>query len=193
MQLRQLEALKALGDGRATKLIIPTNLSDSVSNLSLVGDVLDIGKGADASPKAVDAEMGKDVCCEEPIRSKVTKDFVYIALGIDENEDAKGLLNKIGAILVYGAGTCRGIVGPSIEANPNTYHGGVFVLPRMKVGVEVLHGATIKLVVNAGADLAEAWTAGNIATLMNALTFTPIDGSVVTGSSVKGFNTGTTN
>ena len=124
--------------------------------------------------------------------NKVTKDFVYKALGIEENKDAKDLLDKIGAIIVYGAGTCRGVVGPSIEANPNYNHGGVYILPRMKVGVEVLHGATIKLVVNAGANLADAWTSDNIATLMNTLTFTPIDGVAVTGT-MKGFNTGTTN
>lgn len=133
--------------------------------------------------------------------NRVTKDFVYIALGISGTEDdsdgdlpqARALLDKIGAILVYGAGTCRGVVGPSIEANPNTYFGGVYVLPRMKVGVEVLHGATIKLIVDGGAELASVWTAENIALLMNTLTFTPIDGSVVTGSNIKGFNTGTTN
>ena len=67
-------------------------------------------------------------------------------------------------MIVYGAGTCRGIVGPSITANPNVYFGGVYILPKMKVGVEVLHGATIKLIVDAGANLANAWTAANMLT-----------------------------
>lgn len=132
--------------------------------------------------------------------NKVTKNFVYVALGILGTDDdgnfanQRALLDKIGAILVYGAGTCRGIVGPSVIANPNVYYGGVYILPKMKVGVEVLHGATIKLVVDAGANLANAWTTENVALLMNTLTFTPIDGSVVTGNTaVKGFNDGTTN
>ena len=97
-------------------------------------------------------------------------------------------------MIVYGAGTCRGIVGPSITANPNPYFGGVYILPKMKVGVEVLHGATIKVLCNAGADLANIWTAANIAMIMNTIKFTAIDGQTVTGNTaVAGFNDGTTN
>lgn len=131
--------------------------------------------------------------------TKVTRQFIYVALGIlgtsnDGNfATQRALLDQIAGMIVYGAGTCRGIVGPSITANPNPYFGGVYILPKMKVGVEVLHGATIKLIVNAGAALASAWTAASIATLMNTLTFTPIDGATVTGSVVGGFNDGTTN
>ena len=131
--------------------------------------------------------------------TKVTRQFVYVALGVlgtaqDGNYAAhRRLLDQISGMIVYGAGTCRGIVGPSITANPNVYFGGVYILPKMKVGVEVLHGATIKLIVNAGEDLASAWTSANIANLMNTLTFTPIDGAMVTGSVVAGFNDGQTN
>ena len=126
--------------------------------------------------------------------TKVQRNLTYIALGVlGTASDAafathRTLLDQIDAMIVYGAGTCRGIVGPNILANPNTYFGGVYILPQMKVGVEVLHGATIKLVVNG------TWTKANIADLMNALTFTPIDGVTVTGNSVmSGFNDGTTN
>lgn len=134
--------------------------------------------------------------------NKVTRQFVYVALGILGTADdgannlpaVRALLNQLEGMIVYGAGTCRGIVGPSITANPNVYFGGVYILPKMKVGVEVLHGATIKVLVNAGANLANAWTAENIATIMNTIKFTPIDGQVVTGNTaVDGFNTGTTN
>lgn len=132
--------------------------------------------------------------------NRVTRDFVYVALGIAGTADdtagnlptVRGLLDKLEGMIVYGAGTCRGIVGPSIEANPNPYLGGVYILPKMKVGVEVLHGATIKVLVNAGASLAGAWTAANIALIMNTIKFTPIDGVAVTGN-VAGFNDGTTN
>lgn len=132
--------------------------------------------------------------------NKVTRRFVYVALGISGTTDdtsgklptVRGLLDKLEGLIVYGAGTCRGIVGPSVEAYPNIYYGGVYILPKMKVGVEVLHGATIKAMVNAGADLAGAWTAANIADIMNTIKFTPIDGKVVKGN-VTGFNDGTTN
>lgn len=134
--------------------------------------------------------------------NKVTRKFVYVALGVAgtaDDSDAglaalRALLDQIAGFIVYGAGTCRGIVGPSITANPNPYFGGVYILPKLKVGVEVLHGATIKVIVNAGASLASAWTKANVASLMNGLTFTPIDGSTVTGAGVvAGFNDGTTN
>ena len=134
--------------------------------------------------------------------NKVTRQFVYVALGIlGTDADGAGnkpavraLLNQLQGMIVYGAGTCRGIVGPSIIANPNTYFGGVYILPKMKVGVEVLHGATIKVLVNAGEDLVSAWTAANIATIMNTIKFTAIDGQTVTGAgAVAGFNDGTTN
>lgn len=132
--------------------------------------------------------------------NKVTRQFVYVALGIagTSNDAAADLaacrasLDKIGAIIVYGAGTCRGIVGPTVEANPNTYYGGVYILPKMKVGVECLHGATIKMVINAGAGATSGWSAADIAKLMNTLTFTPIDGVAIKGN-VAGFNDGTTN
>lgn len=132
--------------------------------------------------------------------NKVTRQFVYVALGIsgtdNDNADNKpavrAALDQLTGMIVYGAGTCRGIVGPSITANPNPYFGGVYILPKMKVGVEVLHGATIKVLCNAGEDLAALWTAATIATIMNTIKFTAIDGEVVKGN-VKGFNDGTTN
>jgi hypothetical protein len=136
------------------------------------------------------------------IFNKVTRKFVYVALGIlgttndaDETTAAvRGLLDSLAGMIVYGAGTCRGIVGPSVTANSNTYFGGVYILPKMKVGVEVLHGGTIKVLQDAGASLANKWTAANIASIMNKIKFTPIDGKVVTGNSaVAGFNDGTTN
>ena len=132
--------------------------------------------------------------------NKVTRQFVYVALGIagTANDNANNLpavrvlLDQLTGMIVYGAGTCRGIVGPSITANPNPYMGGVYILPKMKVGVEVLHGATIKVLCSAGAELANLWTAANIALIMNTIKFTAIDGDVVKGN-VAGFNDGTTN
>lgn len=124
------------------------------------------------------------------ILNKVVRNFIYTALGATTST-LTGYLDDIEGMIVYGAGTCRGIVGPSVVANPNVYFGGVYILPKMKVGVEVLHGATIKLIVKNST----AWTTNETATivaLMNALTFTAIDGVTVTAST-SGFNTGLTN
>ena len=119
--------------------------------------------------------------------NKVTLKFVEVALGISANSAAKSALEKMGGMIVYGAGTCRGIVGPQIIANTNTYYGGVYILPKMKVGVECLHGATIKMLVEG------TWSAAEIATMMNGITFTPIDGATVKGTTAgDGFNDGTT-
>ena len=134
--------------------------------------------------------------------NKVERQFMYVALDllgtaddtdtVKKRQTVRGLLDKVEAFIVYGAGTCRGIVGPSVTANPNVYFGGVYILPQMKVGVEVLHGSTIKMIINGGTDLATKWTAANIADIMNTIVFTPIDGAVVKGT-LAGFNDGTTN
>lgn len=121
--------------------------------------------------------------------NNVVKRFTLVALGLDPDNDSTGavaLLDKIRAIVVYANGTVRGIVGPSVEANPNPYYGGVYILPKLKVGVEVLDGRSIKMVVDGG------WTTTNVDTITANITFTPIDGTVVKGPST-GFNDGTTN
>ena len=127
-----------------------------------------------------------------------TRKFVYVALGLlgtaDDSQTIteRGLLDQFTGMIVYGAGTLRGFVGPVVEASPNPFDRGVYIKPALKMGCECIHGGTIKLLVDAGASLANAWTAANIAALMNALAFTPIDGVTVTGSVVTGFNDGTT-
>lgn len=129
------------------------------------------------------------------LMNRAVREFVYVALNVPRNVPANAtvlaLLDTIDAFIVYGAGTCRGIVGPSLIANPNTYFGGVYILPKMKVGVEVLSGETIKVV-----KRGTAWTEANIKAIVAAIKFTPIDGKTVTGNGVLGdgvFNDGTTN
>ena len=67
--LKKLEALEKLGDGRATKLIVPTELTASASNLTVAGDLLGIDKsmGLDMSPKDKHVEIKADDCCEETL------------------------------------------------------------------------------------------------------------------------------
>lgn len=133
--------------------------------------------------------------------NKSTRDWVYIALGVkgtadDDAEDlvaVRAILDKLNAFIVYGAGTCRGIVGPNVLANQNPFFGGVYILPQMKVGVEVLHGGTIKMIYDAGAGLLGALDGDDIALVINTIAFTPINGVNVTGGSIAGFNTGATN
>ena len=65
--LKKLDALKAVGDGRATKIVVPTELASSAANLEFVGEMLGL-QGADAidkSPKKVPQAKDPDPCCEE--------------------------------------------------------------------------------------------------------------------------------
>ena len=100
------------------------------------------------------------------------------------------MLDKVDGVIVYGAGTVRGIVGPSVQANVNPFFGGVFILPQMKVGVEVLNGKTIKFITNA------ALSSANVKLIKDNIEFTPIDGEVITANDVFGsgvFNSGLKN
>lgn len=134
--------------------------------------------------------------------NKITRIFTYIYLGVygtDNDGDAtltavRATLDKLNGLIVYGAGTVRGIVGPVVEVNKQVTQGGVYVLPRMKMGVEVIHGATIKAIVNAGANKANAWTAEDIAKVMNTVEFVAVDGEdALSNIGMSGFNDGTSN
>ena len=108
-----------------------------------------------------------------------TKAIVYIYLGVaGTSNDAdttlvacRSALDKIAGFIVYGAGTCRGIaVAPTITVSPEPYNAQMVVIaPLMKMGVDVLHGASIKVITNA------ALTADEVAKLVNKVKFTPID------------------
>lgn len=77
LRLKSLEALKAVGDGRATKIIIPTDLTDVANKLTVAGELLGMPKSEpiDKSPK-VDIKIESDPCCKDPERSKITKEFL---------------------------------------------------------------------------------------------------------------------
>lgn len=100
------------------------------------------------------------------------------------------LLDDVDAVIVYGEGTVRGIVGPTVQANPNPFQGGVYLLPQMKVGVEVLNGKTIRFVTKS------QWTTDIVKKIRDYIKFTPIDGVEVKAEDVFGpgiFNSGLSN
>ena len=117
--------------------------------------------------------------------NSTVKKFTYYALGLVDTDTTEiALLDKIQAIVVYANATVRGIVGPTVEANPNVYYGGAYLLPKLKMGVEVVAPDGIKMVVDGG------WTTANITALKTKLAFTALDGSVV-APTPTGFNDGT--
>lgn len=129
--------------------------------------------------------------------NSATIQLMYIYLGVlgTGNDNAlasvRTSLDKINGMIVYANGTCRGIAIPqTVEVNKDPYNAqSVIIAPLMKMGVDVLHGASIKLVV------AGTMSAGEIAAVMNAVNFTPIDddGSNASAALVGyDFNDGTT-
>lgn len=74
LMLKKLEALQSIGDGRATKIVVPTELAAVVSNLSVMGEALNITKDIDTSPKESEPEQVSDPCCDDEERSNVTKE-----------------------------------------------------------------------------------------------------------------------
>ena len=74
--LKKLDALKSLGDGRATKIIVPTDLVGAAADLTLKGEILGITNDIDKSPKPVAKPVIADDCCDDDARSAVTKAFV---------------------------------------------------------------------------------------------------------------------
>lgn len=111
--------------------------------------------------------------------NEATKSLVYIYMGVaGTSNDAdvtltacRATLDKIAGFIVYGAGTCRGIaVAPTVAVREEPYNAQMVVIaPLMKMGVDVLHGASIKVIANAQI------TAAELAKLVNKVTFTPID------------------
>jgi regulator of protease activity HflC (stomatin/prohibitin superfamily) len=65
MILKKLEALEKLGDGRATKIIVPTDLTSTASDLTLKGEFLGVNPSpVDNSPKLELSPKKEDECCE---------------------------------------------------------------------------------------------------------------------------------
>lgn len=64
--IKKLEALKALGDGRATKIIVPTELASTASKLDFAAEMLGTGAAEpiDKSEKVVLKKEVKDPCCD---------------------------------------------------------------------------------------------------------------------------------
>lgn len=70
--LKKIEALKALGDGNATKIVVPTDLASLGADLTIKGEVLDLSDDAPLR-KEKPNESKKDDCCDDSEKSHVTQ------------------------------------------------------------------------------------------------------------------------
>ena len=73
LTLKKLDALKTVADGRATKLILPTELAEVASSLGVTAELLGTGASMpiDMSPKKKDEVINIDECCDDEDYNKL--------------------------------------------------------------------------------------------------------------------------
>ena len=85
LTLKKLEALKAISDGRATKIFMPTELASAATGLGLTTEMLGIGDSMkiDTSPKKLPKEPEGDECCDD--KDEATKKIVRTSKNIEKD------------------------------------------------------------------------------------------------------------
>ena len=80
-----LDALKAISDGRATKIFMPTELASAATGLGLTTEMLGIGNalGIDTRPKYPPKPEAPDACCDD--KNGVTSEVVKKSKEIDKD------------------------------------------------------------------------------------------------------------
>ena len=72
LALKKVEALKELGHGQATKIVVPTDIASLAADMTIKGELLDIADKASVKPVAK-PNLPKDSCCDDNERTEVTK------------------------------------------------------------------------------------------------------------------------
>ena len=77
IMLKKLEALEKMGDGRATKIVVPTDLAQAASDLTFKTEMLGFGNNTpvDTSPAVKVIPGQPDPCCDTPDRSSTTHEL----------------------------------------------------------------------------------------------------------------------
>ena len=65
--IKKLETLEKVGNGRATKLIVPSDLTSTATDLTLKGEFLGLDKSMDVDTSELheEKEEEQDICCED--------------------------------------------------------------------------------------------------------------------------------
>ncbi len=71
MILKKLETLEKVGNGRATKLIVPSDLTNTATDLTLKGEFLGLDKSmdVDTTPVLESVDEESDDCCEDIVNT----------------------------------------------------------------------------------------------------------------------------
>ena len=90
--LKKLDALKAISDGRATKIFMPTELASAATGLGLTTEMLGIGDAIkiDKNPKEKPYKPEDDECCDD--KTGTTAELRKISNEIDNDISNKKLL-----------------------------------------------------------------------------------------------------
>ena len=77
LMIKKLDALSKLGDGRATKIVVPTDLADAASDLTFKTEMLGFGNNTPVDGRAVKSPQQKveDPCCSDGDKGKTTQHF----------------------------------------------------------------------------------------------------------------------
>lgn len=72
--IKKLEALKELGRGQATKIVVPTDITYMATDMTLKGELLDIADKASTKPVET-PKVEEDSCCDDDEKSEVTTEL----------------------------------------------------------------------------------------------------------------------
>ena len=77
LQIKKLEALEKMGDGRATKIVVPTDLAQAASDLTFKTEMLGFGNSTpvDTSAPKKAQQKAADPCCSDADKGETTKHF----------------------------------------------------------------------------------------------------------------------
>ena len=75
--IKKLEALEKMGDGRATKIVVPTDLATAAADLTFKTEMLGFGNNTPIDTKAVKPAKAKaeDPCCSDEDKGATTQHF----------------------------------------------------------------------------------------------------------------------
>ncbi|SDI61834.1 Regulator of protease activity HflC, stomatin/prohibitin superfamily [Pseudobutyrivibrio sp. 49] len=76
--IKKLEALEKMGDGRATKIVVPTDLASAAADLTFKTEMLGFGESTpiDKSAPKNDAPKKEDPCCSDADKGVTTRQLV---------------------------------------------------------------------------------------------------------------------
>lgn len=83
--IKKLEALEKLGDGRATKIVVPTELAGAASDLTFKTEMLGFGESTPIDKSAPKKQPAKtsDPCCSDADKGATTQHFAKEHVGFE--------------------------------------------------------------------------------------------------------------